>query len=98
MNPSVLRTFYSRTNNAKNKFDGLSPEDHHILTEFEIHLWRINDLRTNWATTVSFLKVDNSATKINMPVWYIHTKVDNYFDINKVQQNMSQIFNACHSI
>lgn len=98
LHPSLLRKFYSRTHNAKHKFANLNEEEQRHLIEFEIHLWRINDLRTNWATTVSFLTVNNGVAKVDLPVWHVHTEVDNYFDNDKIEENMRNIFNKCHSI
>jgi pimeloyl-ACP methyl ester carboxylesterase len=98
LSPTFLRTFYARTHNAKNKFIDMSDEEKLYLTEFEVHLWRINDVRTHWATTVSFLKVNNTATKINLPVWNVYVATDNYFHSEKVAINMRAIFDSYHPI
>ena len=98
LHPMVLRTFYSRTHNAKHKFKNLDDEDRKLLTEYEIHLWRLNDIRTHWATTVSFLKLNNCKGKVNLPVWHIHTKADIYFDNDLVEKNMKRIFTKVNSI
>ncbi len=98
LHPTVLRTFYSRTHNAKHKFKNLNEEDKKFLTEFEIHLWRINDVRTNWATTVSFLKVNNCKGKVKLPVWHIHSTSDIYFNNELVEKNMRLIFSKVHSV
>lgn len=98
LSPPFLRTFYSRTHNAKHKFTDMSADERQYLTEFEVHLWRINDVRTHWATTVSFLKVNNSLTKINLPVWNVYVASDNYFHSNKVSENMRAIFASYHPI
>lgn len=92
LHPAVLRTFYAKTHNAKHKFAGLNPEEAKTLTEFEVHLWRINDVRTYMATTVQFLKLNNCNKQVDLPVWHVGTKEDNYFDSDLVEQHMRVIF------
>lgn len=93
LHPSVIRTFYSKTHNAKHKFADLSPEEHRTLTEFEIHLWRINDVRTYMATSLSFLNLNNCDRRVDLPVWHVGVELDNYFNNDLVEQHMRVIFN-----
>lgn len=93
LHPTILRTFYSKTHNAKVKFDGLTKDENEALTEFEIALWRNNHLRTYMATSVSMLTVDNCKKRVDMPVYHIGVDVDNYLDKNIVEQHMHVIFN-----
>jgi pimeloyl-ACP methyl ester carboxylesterase len=92
LNPWVLKNFYSKTHNAKHKFADLSPESAATLADFEVHLWRTNDLRTHMATSVSFLSVDNCRVSVDLAVHHIGVKMDNYFDNNVVEQHMRVIF------
>lgn len=92
LHPSVIRTFYAKTHNAKHKFADLSPEEAHILTEFEVRLWRINDVRTYMDTSRSFLMLDNCQKQVGLPVWHIGVEMDNYFDNSLVEQHMRVIF------
>ena len=93
LHPMILRNFYSRTHNAKHKFEGLSPEEAKTLTDFEIVLWRTNDLRTHMATSLSFLYLDNCIARVDLPVWHLGVDMDNYFDNSLVEQHMRVIFN-----
>ncbi len=93
LHPTVLRNLYSKTHNAKHKFADLEPEEAKILTEFEVHLWRINDVRTYMATSYSFLTFNNCESRIDLPVWHIGVEMDNYFDNDVVEQHMRVIFN-----
>lgn len=92
LHPAVLRGVYSKTHNAKHKFEGLSPEDAKVLTEFEIRLWRLNDLRTHMATSYSFLTFDNCQVRVDLPVWHIGVEADNYFNSAVVEQHMRVVF------
>jgi hypothetical protein len=98
LHPTILRTFYSRTHNAKVKFADLSPEEHAEMTEFEVHLWRINDVRTYMTTALSFLTFDNTKIKVNKPVWHIYVAQDNYFNNELVEQHMREVFTDYHAV
>lgn len=92
LHPLLLKTFYSRTHNAKVKFADLSETERKIATDFEVHLWRINELRTYMDTTVSFLTLDNCRKRVDLPVWHVAVKADNYFDNGVIEQHMRVIF------
>ena len=89
----VLRSFYARTHNAKNKFaEAKTPEDHKRLMDMEVKLWHDNDIRT-WAfTSTQFLTFDNCRVKINLPLWHVSAEADHFFDNHIVEQHMSIIF------
>ena len=92
LHPAVLRTFYSRTHNAKHKFADLDAAGKAELTEFEIHLWRINEIRTYMTTTLTMMTLDNIQKKVNLPVWHIYVAADNYFNNDLIDTNMHKIF------
>lgn len=93
LHPTVIRTMYGRTHNAKHKFEGLDIKSAKTLIEFEVLLWRTNDLRTHMATNHSFLTLDNCQQHIDLPLWHIGVDMDNYFDNRVVEQHMQVIFN-----
>ena len=92
LSPFVLKTFYSRTHNAKNKFQDLSAEERVYLSEFEVHLWRINEVRTYMTTTISMLTLNNCIGKVDLPVWHIGVKKDNYFNNESVEKHMRAVY------
>ncbi len=98
LHPSVLRTFYSRTHNAKHKFANVAAEELRQITDFEIYLWHCNDVRTYMHTTVSLLTIDNCRVKVDLPVWHVSVKEDNYFDNRIIEQHMKVIFNDFHDL
>jgi pimeloyl-ACP methyl ester carboxylesterase len=93
LHPFVLRTMYKRTHNAKHKFTDLDALSAQTLTEFEVHLWRLNDIRTHMYTSTTMLTVNNCLAVVDLPLWHIGVEVDNYFDNRVVEQHMSIIFN-----
>lgn len=96
LHPLLIRAAYSKTPNAKHKFTGLDRETHKQMTEFEIHLWHANDVRTHWATTYGMLTLDNCQKQVPLPVWHVHVSADQYFDGYHVEQHMRVIFSDFH--
>jgi pimeloyl-ACP methyl ester carboxylesterase len=92
LHPAVLRLVYHRMHNAKHKFEGYEGEEKRAMTEFEIILWRNNDVRTYSETAITMMTLDNCNVRVNLPVHHIGVETDNYFDINLVEQHMRVIF------
>lgn len=92
LHPTVLKTIYGKTHNAKHKYEGKTGDELKALNEYEVYLWRINDLRTHMATSHSFLTLDNCKYRVDLPVWHISVKMDNYFDNKVIEQHMRVIF------
>jgi len=100
LNSFVLRYAYTRTHNARHKFEAAaaqSPEIFEAVLETEIKLWALNDLRTHAFTTHQFLHVDNCQKRIDVPVYHIHAKADYYFDNHVVEQHFKVIFSEYKS-
>lgn len=92
LHPLMIRNFYSKTHNAKHKFKSLSSIDKQRATEFEIYLWRCNDVRTHMETSLLMLNADSTKVKVNIPVIHLSVKNDNYFDNHMVEQHMKIVF------
>lgn len=92
LHPGVLRRGYHKTKNAKQKFKGLNTEQRKETMEFEIKLWHANDIRTHMRTVVEFLTLDNTKTRVNLPVHHIAVHKDRYFDNTSVEKHFRQIF------
>lgn len=92
LHPSVIKTAYKHTYNAKHKFKNLSPELEKQMLGFEVVLWRTNDLRTHAYTNHAMLTLNNCGKQINLPVHHIAVKGDQYFDNAVVEQHMRIIF------
>lgn len=92
LHPSVIRTVYRHTHNAKNKFKGLSEYKLKAMLDVEVDLWRSNDVRTYMATTNTILTVDLCGTTIDLPVWHIGVQEDQYFNNNLVEQHMRVVY------
>ncbi|HZM63540.1 MAG TPA: alpha/beta hydrolase [Candidatus Saccharimonadales bacterium] len=95
LNKWVLRYAYTKTHNARHKFEAAaaqSPEIFNAVLETEIKLWAANDIRTHLYTTYQFLGIDNCQKRVDVPVWHAHAKKDYYFDNRVVEQHFRVIF------
>jgi pimeloyl-ACP methyl ester carboxylesterase len=97
LNPFVIKTAYRHTRNAKSKFSGLSKPELKTMLEFEVHLWRCNEVRTYMKTSVEFLTLDNCQRRVDLPVWHISVDADRYFDNNLVEQHLRVIYSSFNS-
>ncbi len=91
LNPLILRFVYGHSNNAK--FKDTAPERFKEQVDVEVHLWRVNDVRTAMYTSAEFFRLDNCKQQIDMPVYHIGVVGDHYFDNNMVEQHYRIIFN-----
>jgi pimeloyl-ACP methyl ester carboxylesterase len=98
INPKMLRYFYHRSFNAKDKFVGKSGEAFEKTMDAEIKLWKQNDVRTWTKTTSEMFVLDNCQTPINLPVWHVSVKNDKYFNQKLVKKHFLQIFTDYHQL
>jgi pimeloyl-ACP methyl ester carboxylesterase len=98
LNRFVLSHAYHKTPNAREKFKHATPEEHKKHMDFEIGLWRDNDLRTYMKTGAEFLTLDNTCAKINLPVYHVAVAHDRYFDNTSVLKHFREIFSTVHLV
>lgn len=92
LHPSVIRTVYSKTFNAKKKLADLSPEEKKSSVEFEVDLWRMNDVRTYMFTTRQMFSLDNCDRQVDLHLHHVSVEKDQYFDHSVVEQHLRIIF------
>jgi pimeloyl-ACP methyl ester carboxylesterase len=91
--PTLLRLAYARTFNAKEKFAGKSGDEFNKTMDMEIHLWKINDIRTQMKTGHEMLTLDNTKNRINLPLIQVASKKDRYFDHVKTEESLRKVYN-----
>lgn len=94
LNPLAIRLGYTRTRHARSKFANKNKAELKQIVDFETHLWHCNDVRTHMYTNNAFLKVDNCRQQVDLPLWHISVKADQYFDQHLVEQHLRIIFKA----
>jgi pimeloyl-ACP methyl ester carboxylesterase len=95
-----LGGFYKKTHNAKEKFATLNKEKEKELIDFEVNLWRINDVRTWCYTTREMLHGDLITGQKELPIDLISVVVDNdrYFDNKTTEQHLRILYRKVKTI
>jgi len=96
LQPFYLRRAYKHSRFAKEKFATMSGDLFKRTMDMEIHLWKINDLRTQMKTNLEMMTLDNTKIRINLPVWHVASKKDRYFNHIKVEEHFRIIFRDFH--
>jgi pimeloyl-ACP methyl ester carboxylesterase len=92
LHPLVIKNAYSYSHNAKHKFKDLSKDEKKLALDFEVNLWRQDDIRTYMKMANEFLNLDNCKSQIDLPVHHISVSSDQYFDNSVVEQHMRIIY------
>jgi len=90
----VLVILYKTFPNSKRRMIEITPEEFQLSIDFELTLWRRNDVRTHWLTTGEFLKLDNTGRHIVLPIIHVVSKNDHYLNNIVVEQHMRQVFSG----
>ena len=94
----VIRAAYRLVENSHEKLRDGDAEERKKRINFEIVLWKINDLRTYGDTAVTMFTLDLCKDKIDLPVWHIAVEPDRYFNNHYVEQHFRIIFNDVNVI
>jgi pimeloyl-ACP methyl ester carboxylesterase len=95
----LIRATYSLVEGRHPKFKNLADEkERDKRIDFEIVLWKINDIRTYLECTYRMFSLDLCNSHVNLPVYHVAVKDDHYFDNVLVEQHMRTIFKDFHLI
>lgn len=96
----LIKATYNLIENRHPKFkeSDKSKKKRDERINFEILLWKINDLRTYMRVTVSMFILNLCNTHVDLPVYHVGIEDDHYFDNLLVEQHMRTIFNDFHLI
>jgi pimeloyl-ACP methyl ester carboxylesterase len=92
LNHFVLTTLYTKLPNSKRRMIEVTEAEFQSTMEFEVKIWKANDVRTHWLTTAEFLNLDNCARQISLPVHHVVSSKDHYFNNEIVKQHMLVVF------
>lgn len=92
LQPAIIRTTYHLYANVNPKMKGVDRTERDLLIDFEIGLWRNNDVRTHGFTTLTMFNLDLCKEQINIPVYHVGVPGDRYFDNYRVEQHMRVIY------
>lgn len=98
LNRLVFRIAYHRMYTSKSKFASItSKEEFDQLLNAEALLWGMNDVRTHALTTHELLTLNNLGHKIDVPVWHIDVKADQYLNHQRVVDHMQEVFDKVYT-
>ncbi len=89
----VIRFVYHRTADTNAKLRDADPVERERRINFEVGLWKCNDIRTYMYTTRVMFDVDLCTKQVNLPVYHVAVGDDRYFDNHVVEQHMRIIYN-----
>lgn len=88
---AVLEPLFVKGENTKiRNADDIKEKKRRI--DFEVHLWRCNDLRTYMDIAHTMFTLDLRGLHVNAPVYHLAIDTDRYFDNVRVEQHMRQIY------
>lgn len=92
LNRTFMKSFYRSLPAGRSRLVTMDPLEFKEYIDFEVKLWRANDMRTHWRTTSEFLRLDNCTPHVALPVWHVAAEGDHYFDNAIVEQHMRVVF------
>lgn len=94
----VIKATYAMVADNHSKLKDADQIERKQRIEFEIGLWKQNDIRTYMDTTITMLNVDVCDQQISLPVHHVAVDVDRYFDNHRVEQHFAVIYQKVHVI
>jgi pimeloyl-ACP methyl ester carboxylesterase len=90
----VISTTYKLVANKHAKMKDADIQERDKRIKFEIVLWKINDPRTYFYTSHVFLNLDQTHTKVDLPVLHISVDADQYFNNRNVKKHLNKIYRS----
>lgn len=97
LRPFMIKAFYRA---AAKKHPKMKDADKQELTKrvnFEVVLWRSNDVRTYFYTNGLMFSLNLVTAKVNLPVVHVRVDTDQYFNNDSVQRHLKQIYSDVKS-
>jgi pimeloyl-ACP methyl ester carboxylesterase len=89
----VIRATYNLVESRHPKFKNLKDtQDRDKRINFEIVLWKINDIRTYLSSSVTMFKLNLCGDHVDLRVYHVAVEGDHYFDNVTVEQHMRTIY------
>jgi pimeloyl-ACP methyl ester carboxylesterase len=94
----VIKASYALVADNHSKLKDAAEDERRQRVEFEIGLWKQNDIRTYMDTTITMLNANVCDQQIPLPVHHVAVDVDRYFDNHRVEQHFAVIYTQVHVI
>ena len=91
--PSTVRMTYNAMANRHSKMKGADYAERKLRIDFEVNLWKINDLRTYFYTAYTMFTLDLCNQHVeNVPLYHIAIANDQFFNNHLVEQHLNVIY------
>ena len=87
-----IKATYRLLADKHSKLKDADREEQKRRIDFEVHLWKCNDIRTYMDTTVTMLTVDLCKNRVDLPLYHVSVKQDRYFDKHIVEQHLKVVY------
>jgi pimeloyl-ACP methyl ester carboxylesterase len=94
----VIKASYALVADNHSKLKDAATAERQQRIEFEIGLWKQNDIRTYMDTTLTMLNANVCDQQIELPVNHVAVDVDRYFDNHRVEQHFAVIYQQVNVI
>ncbi|HSX28603.1 MAG TPA: alpha/beta hydrolase [Candidatus Saccharimonadales bacterium] len=91
-----IATTYNLRARSHPKMKGYTWTERQNLIDFEVILWKTNEVRTYFTTMAEMLNIDLTAQPLPLPVEHVAVSTDQYFDNHKVVEHLKQMFTSVH--
>lgn len=88
----AIRTVYGMVGEKHSKLKDASLAERKRRIDFEVGLWKMNDVRTRMSTMRIMFNMDVCHQKIDLPIYHVTATHDRYFDNNIVKEHFHVIF------
>ncbi len=89
---SFIRWFYTHFRIKALNPEGETAEDREKRINFEVELWRKNDVRTHYYTLSQMLGLNLCMDKVDTKIYHVAIDGDQYFDNHMIEQHMRVIY------
>lgn len=88
----MIRLAYASVASRHSKLKDADKEELNRRIDFEVVLWKCNDIRTYMDTTISMLTADLCDRQVDLPVVHVAVPGDRYFNNHVVEQHLNVIY------
>src|SRR5579862_7095222 len=93
---AVFEPLFVKEENTKIR--GAKSEERRKRIDFEVHLWKCNDIRTYMDIAHTMFTLNMRGRHANTAVYHLAIDIDFYFDNVRVEQHMREIYKDVHII
>jgi pimeloyl-ACP methyl ester carboxylesterase len=94
----LIRSAYQIVIDRHSKLKDADTDEQKKRIDFEVTLWKNNDVRTRMRTMQIMFSLDLCNSQVNVPVYHVAPAHDRYFDNEVVKQHMQIIFRDFEAI